>query len=53
MDLIVGINIHLYNISDEFAGQGRRSKVKVIKVKNVNFLILSLLSENEVKGQGH
>ena len=53
IDLKVGIHIHLYDISEEFAGQGRRSKVKVIKVKNINFLIFSLLSENKVKGQGH
>ena len=51
MDLKVGIHIHLYNISNEFEGQGRRSKVKVIKVKNVDFLIFGILSENEVKGQ--
>ena len=31
----------------------RRSKVKVTKVKKIQFLIFSILSENEVKGQCH
>ena len=38
---------------DEFEGQGHRSKVKVTKVKKCKILIFSLVSENEVKGQGH
>ena len=50
MDAKVGTHINLHDISDECECQGRRSKVKVTEVKNVEFLIFSLLSENEVKG---
>ncbi len=49
-DLKFGTHI---NISDEFEVQGHRSKVKVINVKNVRILVFSLVSENEVQGQGH
>ena len=38
MDLKIGTHVHLDNISDKFGGEGHRSKVKVIKVKNVKFL---------------
>ncbi len=37
MDLKSGLRIDLDNISDEFKGQGHRSKVKVAMLKNVIF----------------
>ena len=40
MDLKIGVTIDLDNISDEFEGQGHRSKVKVAMLKNVFFKLL-------------
>ncbi len=52
-DLKFGTRIKDHHISDEFEGQGHRSKVKVTKVKNVKISVFSLVSEKVVQGQGH
>ncbi len=52
-DIKFGACIKGHHISKEFEGQGRRSKVKVSKVKNVKIPVFSLVSEKVVQGQGH
>ena len=39
-----GTGIDLDNISDEFEGQGHRSKVKVIQLKNVILRVFAWVS---------
>ena len=49
----LGTQIHLHDISHKFYHKGQRLKVKVINdKKKMKITIFSLLSENEVKGQG-
>ncbi len=42
-DLNFGIRIKGHHISDEYEGQGHRSKVRVTKVKNVKISVFSLV----------
>ncbi len=52
MDLKFGRHTKDHHISNEFEGQGHRSKVKVTKVKHVKIPVFSLVSEKVVQGQG-
>ncbi len=42
MDLQFGMNITIDDILDEFEGQGHRSKVKVVRLKNAIFGLLGV-----------